>query len=124
MSEQQQASQPWMLILIIVGIFMFRQSGGGGSDPKPGPVDPVQPDPVVVEPAESDYWASLAHCVETKAIGGELQQNTDHLLKIVDLLKEAGRVSDTSRVEAWRAKRVEITDSNRAQIVASLRGDE
>lgn len=120
MSDQQQASQPWMLILIIVGIFMFRQSGG--TDPKPDPVDPVQPDPVVVEPAESDYWASLAHCVETKAIGGELQQNTDHLLKIVDLLKESGKVSDTSRVEAWRAKRVEITDANRAQIVSQLVG--
>lgn len=121
MSDQQQASQPWMLILIIVGIFMFRQSGGG-TDPKPGPVDPVQPDPVVVEPAESDYWASLAHCVETKAIGGELQQHTDHLLKIVDLLKESGKISDTSRVEAWRAKRVEITDANRDQIVSQLVG--
>jgi hypothetical protein len=55
-------------------------------------------------------------------LGGTMQQHTDHLLKIADTLKEAGTLTDVSRVDEWRAKRIDITEANRAEIVKKLRG--
>ena len=121
-SENQPPVLLW--ILIAAGIFWWSQSGPAT------PVVPVPPNPddqhetdpqPAVSPAESEYWSALATCVERNSFG-VLQQHTDHLLQIVDLLKQSGAIKDDARVTAWRAKRVEITDANRAAIVSTLRG--
>lgn len=109
------------LILIIGAIWFFTQQG----TPKPVQPDPVKPTPDVTEPkpvTANDAWEMLAYTVEKKLIGGEMQQHTDHLLKIVDTLKTSGTLSDVARVEPWRAKRIEITDANRSDIAKILRG--
>ena len=109
------------LLLIIGAIWFFTQQG----TPKPVQPDPVKPTPDVTEPkpvTAQDAWEMLAYTVEKKLIGGEMQQHTDHLLKIVDTLKASGTLSDVGRVEPWRAKRIEITDANRSEIAKTLRG--
>ncbi len=109
------------LILIIGAIWFFTQQG----TPKPVQPDPVKPTPDVTEPkpvTAQDAWEMLAYTVEKKLIGGEMQQHTDHILKIVDTLKASGTLSDVGRVEQWRAKRIEITDANRSEIAKILRG--
>ena len=110
-------------ILIACGIFWWSQSGPAT------PRVPVPPNPdktdtdqqLVVSPAESEYWTALEMCVEKKTFGA-LQQHTDHLLQIVDLLKNSGSIKDDSRVASWRIKRIEITDSNRSAIALALKG--
>lgn len=109
------------LLLIIGAIWFFTQQG----TPKPVQPDPVKPTPDITEPkpvTANDAWEMLAYTVEKKLIGGELQQHTDHLLKIVDTLKASGTLSDVGRVDQWRAKRIEITDANRSDIAKTLRG--
>ncbi len=109
------------LILIIGAIWFFTQQG----TPKPAQPDPVKPTPDVTEPkpvTAQDAWEMLAYTVEKKLIAGEMQQHTDHILKIVDTLKASGTLSDVGRVEQWRAKRIEITDANRSEIAKTLRG--
>ena len=123
---QPSNSQPPVLlwILIAAGIWWWSQSGPATPvvpvPPNPDDQHEVDPQPVV-NPAESEYWSAIAHCVE-KSSFGVLQQHTDHLLQIVDLLKTSGAIKDDARVAAWRVKRVEITDVNRSSIVSQLRG--
>lgn len=124
-TEQQQPN--YLLLIIIAGVAFWLWSGNRGTDPvNPDPPGPVEPDEPVKPgskiPAPADMWEAFAHCVETKSIGGMNEQNTDHLVKIADTMKSAGTLPDTSRVDGWRAARIEITDSNRASIVATLRG--
>jgi hypothetical protein len=123
MASEPQQSNPLLLIVIIGAVIFFATRGGSAPDPvKP---DPVNPTPDVVDPkpvTASDAWEMLAYTVEKKLIGGEMQQHTDHILKIVDTLKASGTMPDISRVEPWRAKRIEITESNRSEIAKQLRG--
>jgi len=123
MASEPQQSNPLLLIVIIGAVIFFATRGEHAPDPvKP---DPVKPTPDVVEPkpvTASDAWEMLAYTVEKKLIGGEMQQHTDHLLKIIDTLRASGTIPDVARVESWRAKRIEITDSNRSEIAKQLRG--
>ena len=120
---ESQISQVAVLLMIGAIIWAFTSRG-----PAPEPVKPEPDQPAVVVPDEKlkptpdQCWDALAKCVENKWIGGTMQQHTDHLVKIVDGLKASGSISDDSRVSDWRAKRTEITDANRAQIAAKLRG--
>lgn len=123
MANDKPQGSIFPLILIIGAIWFFTQQG----TPKPVQPDPVKPTPDIVQPepvkpTPEQCWNELAKCVENKWIGGELQQHTDHLLKIVDTLKASGTLSDVGRVEPWRAKRMEITDANRSDIAKTLRG--
>lgn len=111
-------------ILIAGGIFWWSQSGPAKPivPVPPNPDDQHETDPQpVVSPAESEYWSAMATCVDRNSFGA-MQQHTDHLLQIVDLLKQAGAIKEDGRVAPWRAKRVEITDENRSLIVSQLRG--
>lgn len=123
MANEPQSGSPLLLIVIIGAVIFFATRGGSNPDPvKP---EPVKPTPDVVEPkpvTANDAWEMLAYTVEKKLIGGEMQQHTDHILKIVDTLKASGTIPDVARVESWRAKRIEITDANRSDIAKILRG--
>lgn len=122
-ANEQQASPLMWIIILVIGFMAFR----GGCQPA-GPDKPSKPDPDVVEPdrpakpSEEDVWNALASAVESKWIGGELQQHTDHLVKVVDMLKQSGSLTDTSRIDSWRQSRREITSENRLIIAAQLRG--
>ena len=123
MASEPQQGNPLLLVVIIGAVIVFATRGG--SAPEPVKPDPVKPTPDVVDPkpvTASDAWDMLAYTVEKKLIGGEMQQHTDHILKIVDTLKASGTLSDVSRVDSWRAKRIEITDANRSDIAKTLRG--
>lgn len=119
-SEKPQGSV-WPLVLIGVVIWFIMQPGKA---PQPSP-EPVKPTPDITEPkpvTANDAWEMLAYTVEKKLVGGEMEQHTDHLLKLLDKLKASGTIPDLSRVDAWRAKRIEITDANRSDIAKTLRG--
>lgn len=119
-SEKSQGSI-LPLVVIVVAIWFFTQQG----TPKPVQPDPVKPTPEVVQPkpvTANDAWEMLAYAVEKKLVGGEMEQHTDHLLKLLDKLKASGTIPDLSRVDTWRAKRIEITDVNRSDIAKTLRG--
>ena len=119
-SEKSQGSI-LPLVVIVAAIWFFTQQG----TPKPVQPDPVKPTPDVDEPkpvTANDAWEMLAYTVEKKLVGGEMEQHTDHLLKLLDKLKASGTIPDLSRVDAWRAKRIEITDANRSDIAKTLRG--
>jgi hypothetical protein len=123
---QPSESQPPVLlwILIAAGIFWWSQSGPATPvvPVPPKPDDQHEPDsPPVVNIAEAEYWSAIATCVERNSFG-TLQQHTDHLLQIVDILKASGSITDDSRVAEWRAKRTEITTTNRLAIASILRG--
>lgn len=122
---QQNNTQgsPWLVILIAAGLFFWWQNSRQPLPvvpPKPDDEHEVEPLPVA-EPTEADYWSAIAQCVDRSSFGA-LQQHTDHLLSVVDVLKTTGAIKDDSRVSSWRAKRVEITDANRAEISKQLRG--
>jgi hypothetical protein len=123
MANEPQSGSPLLLIVIVVAVIFFATRGGSNPDPvKP---DPVKPTPDITEPkpvTANDAWEMLAYTVEKKLIGGEMQQHTDHILKIVDTLRASGTLPDVTRVEPWRAKRIEITDANRSDIAKTLRG--
>jgi len=123
MPQPNEPQSPILLfILIAVGIFWWSQSGPATPVVPIPPDDQHEKDPQpVVSPSESEYWSALATCVE-KSSFGTLQQHTDHLLQIVDILKQSGAIKEDGRVASWRAKRVEITDTNRSSIVSQLRG--
>jgi len=128
MRQQNEAqSSPLILILIVGGLLFWWANSGSKPDAPPKPDDDqteVKPVPVpvpVAEPTEADYWAAIAQCVDKTAFGA-LQQHTDHLLSVVDVLKTTGAIKDDSRVAGWRAKRIEITDENRAEVSKLLRG--
>lgn len=121
--QNNNQGSPWLVILIGAGLFFWWQNSRQPSPvapPKPDDQHEVDPQPVV-NPAESEYWSALAQCVD-RSVFGTLQQHTDHLLQIVDILKTSGAIKDDSRVSGWRSKRVEITDANRAEISKQLRG--
>jgi len=121
-ANSPQDGSPFLLLVIVGVIIFFATRGGSTLDPvKPEPDKPV---PVVVDekPTPEQCWEALAKCVEAKWIGGELQQHTDHIVKIADGLRLSASVPDTSRVDQWRTKRVEITDANRAEIARQIRG--
>ena len=109
------------LVVIVAAIWFIMQQGTS----KPVQPDAVKPTPDITEPkpvTANDAWEMLAYTVEKKLVGGEMEQNTDHLLKLLDKLKASGTIPDLSRVDAWRAKRIEITDANRSDIAKTLRG--
>jgi hypothetical protein len=113
------------MIVLAIGLLWWANSDSSLVNPNPPSPDDqeeVEPIPVpVTEPTEADHWNALALCVDRSSFG-VLQQHTDHLLSIVDLLKSSGGIKDDSRIAAWRAKRIDITDSNRAEISKTLRG--
>lgn len=121
MPSEKQSVSLLPIILIIGAIWFFTQQG---SKPKPVEPEPIKPTPdlISVKPSAEQTWEAFAVAVESKMLGGTMQQHTDHLLKIADTLKDAGTLTDISRVEEWRAKRIDITDANRADIVKKLRG--
>ncbi len=124
MPQQNEAqSNPLVLILIVGGILLWWANSRDNTPSPPKPDDDqnqVEPKPAA-EPSEADHWNALALCVDRSAFGVQ-QQNTDHLLSIIDLLKETGGIKDDSRVANWRSKRVEITDANRGEVSKILRG--
>lgn len=87
------------------------------------PPEPLAPAPLPQPPSdhrvetEQDYWEAIAERVEQGLI-----PDTDVILLIADNLKVDGRLTDLSRVQAWRPKRVEVTDANRAAVAKQLRG--
>lgn len=115
--NNQQQSSPLILLLVIGGIIWAFSNRGSDNTPAPGPAP--GPDKPQVLPA--DVWESMAVFVE-KQLAGTLQQHTDHLIAIADQLKQAGTIPDTSRVDQWRQKRIDITDANRQSIANQLRG--
>lgn len=123
MASEPQSGSLLPIVLVIAAVWFFTSRGSSPVAP-----EPVKPQPDVVQPVEpqkptaEQCWDALAKCVENRWIGGTMQQHTDHLVKIVDGLKASGSITDDSRVNDWRAKRVEITDANRALIAAKLRG--
>ena len=121
MASEKQSGSLLPVVLIIGAIWLFSQQG---SAPKPVQPDPIKPTPdlISVKPSADQTWEAFAVAVESKMLGGTMQQHTDHLLKIADTLKEAGTLTDVSRVDDWRTKRIDITDANRAEIVKKLRG--
>jgi hypothetical protein len=120
--QNEPQSSPLILILVIGGILLWWANSGGKPDAPPKPDDQTEVKPVpVADPTEADYWAAIAICVDRTAFGA-LQQHTDHLLSVVDVLKTTGAIKDDSRVAGWRAKRIEITDANRAEVSKLLRG--
>jgi hypothetical protein len=121
MPNEKQSGSLLPIILIIGAIWFFTQQG---SAPKPVQPDPIKPTPdlISVKPSAEQAWEAFAVAVESKMLGGTMQQHTDHLLKIADTLKDAGTLTDISRVDEWRAKRIDITDANRAEIAKKLRG--
>lgn len=121
--KSEQQTSPWLVILVCAGLFFWWQSSQNPTPVPPSPDDDqnnVDPQPVV-DPAESEYWSALAVLVDKTSFGVH-QQHTDHLLQIVDILKSADAIKDDSRVSGWRAKRIDITDANRAEISRQLRG--
>ena len=121
MPSDKQSGSLLPVVLIIGAIWFFSQQG---SAPKPVQPDLIKPTPdlISVKPSAEQTWEAFAVAVESKMLGGTMQQHTDHLLKIADTLKEAGTLTDVSRVDEWRAKRIDITEANRAEIVKKLRG--
>jgi hypothetical protein len=123
--QNEPQSSPWILILIITaGFFWWANTDKNSAIPKPPDDDKNQVEPVPVpttEPTEAAHWNALALCVDRSSFG-VLQQHTDHLLAIVDILKSTGSIKDDGRVSEWRAKRIEITDANRAEVAKKLRG--
>lgn len=125
MANEPQGNVSLLPLILVAALVFFASRGCSPQEP----VNPEPPKPDQVEvpaeklkPTPDQCWEALAKCVENKWIGGELQQHTDHVVKIADGLKLSGSVPDTSRVEQWRAKRVEITDANRADIARQIRG--
>lgn len=121
MANSQQSGGILPIVVIVAAIWFFTQQG---SKPKPVEPEPIKPTPdlISVKPSAEQTWEAFAMAVESKMLGGTMQQHTDHLLKIADTLKDAGTLTDVSRVDEWRAKRIDITDANRAEIVKKLRG--
>ena len=114
------------VLLLVIGALLFFASNNSPSPVPPTPKPDQPPVPVVVDekkkPTPEQCWNALADCVEKNWIGGETQQHTDHIIKIAESLKTSGSIPDTSRVEQWRTKRIDITDANRAEIARQLRG--
>ena len=121
MANSQQSGGILPIVLIVAAIWFFTQQGSKQRPVEPEPIKPT-PDLISVKPSAEQTWEAFAVAVESKMLGGTMQQHTDHLLKIADTLKDAGTLTDVSRVDEWRAKRIDITDANRAEIVKKLRG--
>jgi len=125
MANEPQGNASLLPLILVAAVVFFASRGCTPQEPvKPEPPKPDQVEVPVekLKPTPDQCWDALAKCVENKWIGGTMQQHTDHLVKIVDGLKASGSISDDARVSEWRAKRTEITDANRAQIAAKLRG--
>jgi hypothetical protein len=125
MANEPQGNVSLLPLILVAAVVFFASRGCTPQEPvKPEPPKPDQVEVPVekLKPTPDQCWDALAKCVESKWIGGTMQQHTDHLVKIVDGLKASGSVADDSRVSEWRAKRIDITDTNRAQIAAKLRG--
>jgi hypothetical protein len=121
MPSDKQSGNLLPIIIVIAAIWFFSQQGSTPKPDEPQPITPT-PDVISVKPSAEQTWEAFAVAVESKMLGGTMQQHTDHLVKIVDTLKAAGTLTDVSRVEQWRAARIEITDANRADIARKLRG--
>lgn len=121
MPNEKQSGSLLPIILIIGTIWFFTQQRLQPKPVEPEPINPT-PDLISVKPSADQTWEAFAVAVESKMLGGTMQQHTDHLLKIADTLKDAGTLTDISRVDEWRAKRIDITDANRADIAKKLRG--
>ena len=121
MPTEKKSGSLLPIILVIGAIWFFSQQR---STPKPVQPEPIKPTPdlISVKPSAEQTWEAFAVAVESKMLGGTMQQHTDHLIKIADTLKDAGTLTDISRVDEWRAKRIDITDANRVDIAKKLRG--
>jgi hypothetical protein len=87
--------------------------------PQPAPAPAPQPAPApVVDPAAA-HWEAIAELIEA----GEIP-STPALLALADRLQLSGRLSDLSRIEAWRppAAAVVLDSANRAAVAARVRG--
>ena len=125
MANEPQGNASLLPLILVAAVVFFASRGCTPQEPvKPEPPKPDQVEVPVekLKPTPDQCWEALAKCVENKWIGGELQQHTDHVVKIADGLKVSGSVPDTSRVDQWRTKRVDITGANRADIARQIRG--
>ena len=127
-SEQSSPILLWLVIGVIAFFVFQSMTAKKPVSPDPDKPDVVQPDVVrpdyyeVGKPSEMIVWNEIAICVEKNWIGGLTQQHTDHLVKVVDKLKESDLIKDDSRIKEWRTKRTDITSANRAEIAKRLRG--
>ena len=127
-TEQSSPILAWLVIGVIAFFVFQSMTAKKPVTPDVDKPDVVQPDIVVPDdasdekPTEAMVWQKLALCVERQWIGGLTQQHTDHLVKVVDNLKDAELIKDDSRIAEWRAKRTDITSANRAAIAKRLRG--
>lgn len=105
--------------IIAVGVIVFVawQMMGGQipSPPDPGP----EPTPNV-RVDESKVWDEFADWVENNPAGSV--NDTDHVLKMAQSLKDGGVLSDISRLDEYASKFQNIDDSNRKQIANRIRG--
>lgn len=120
MPKQSEQQPNYLPLIVIAVIALWWWNGQSASKPTPTPDDQHETENIV-EPSQQDYWSALALCVD-KSSFGTLQQHTDHLLQVIDVLKQQGKITDDGRIAAWRGKRIEITAENRATISATLRG--
>ncbi|MFV0446347.1 MAG: hypothetical protein ACK5Q5_22465 [Planctomycetaceae bacterium] len=90
-------------------------------DPEPTPIKPAPqpPAPVVVE-TEADYWDAIAELVESGDI-----DSTETVLNLAERLKQAGHLTDLSRLEEWAPPHpmVRIDDVVRSAVADKIRGN-
>lgn len=79
--------------------------------------DPVEPDKGSSKYSEQDYVEELAKQVESG-----LFQNTDDVVATAKRLERRGFLKSMSQFDTMSKKRVDITDSNKAEIAGKVRG--
>lgn len=86
------------------------------ADPKP---DDKAPDaPIVEKYTDQDHYSYLAECVQA-----DVFMDSDSIVSAVDILKRTGKVSDVSRVDELRKKRIEpIKADDKVRIISILKG--
>ena len=77
MPSDKQSGSLLPVVLIIGAIWFFSQQG---SAPKPVQPDLIKPTPdlISVKPSAEQTWEAFAVAVESKMLGGTMQQHTDH----------------------------------------------
>jgi len=84
--------------------------------PSNGPVEPVRPVPVVIK-SESEIWSEIAERIDRGKVA-----DTDEILRIVRESVALGDLASDAPVKDLEAKNVVITDANKAEYSAKLRG--
>lgn len=67
--------------------------------------------------SEADVWKKLA-----QSVTAGVHTNTDQVVLAAENLKTMGDLTDLSRLDAMRKKRVEITDENKESVAATVAG--